>query len=494
MLELAMDPADLPRFRRMLAQKGAQPSRPVPVRRVWYDGPEDDLARARLALSESEGIWRLERTAADAEDTDRAGQSPAILGEATEPSELGEKLPERLQPLAVLEGRERRLVLKQSPSVIVGILEGSLRSLTERRPIARLSLDGPAPALAALAEQWAEKYALAAPSAPLAVESWALARGLPVPPQRSGAPVLDEGQSVEEAFLRILGHYTAAVLSWTQTVLEAATEVRQESFDPEPVHQMRVALRRLRSAFSVFKPIIACAAVTRTKSQLKKFANILGHARDWDVFLDGLGQSVRESFPSHPAIAGLLQTARDRRAEQYDALAHYLREEAFRRLGVALAVLPLARPWRVEAPETRLPVLEAPVVDFARRVLHRKLRRLIADGNNFALLPAPQLHRLRLDTKRLRYACEFFAPLFPNRHAKRFIRRLSEVQDALGKVNDGAVVKRLMEELAGWESDHAERAFARGVVSGYAAASARGARKDAGKTWERLQELDPFWE
>jgi len=494
-----MDPADLPRFRRMLAQKGAQQSRAAPVRRVWYDGPEDDLASARLALSESEGIWRLERTAPDDEEAAGAGQSPAVLGEATELSELGENLPEPLHPLAVLEGRERRVVLKQSPAVIVGILEGTLRSLTERRPIARLSLDGPGPALATLAEQWAEKYALAAPSAPLAVESWALARSRPIPPQRSGAPLLEEDQSVEAAFLRILGHYTAAVLSWTQTVLAAAatlqeTKSGEENFDPEPVHQMRVALRRLRSAFSVFKPVIACASVDETKGRLKNFAGILGRARDWDVFLDGLGRSILESFPAHPAITGLLDAARGRRAQHYAALADYLREDAFRRLGVTLVALPLARPWRADAPETRLAVLEAPVIDFAQRVLHRRLRRLVADGKDFEALPPPQLHRLRLDTKRLRYACEFFAPLFPNRHAKRFIRRLSKVQDALGQVNDGAVVERLMEELASEETDQIEQAFARGVVSGYAAASARGARKEAGKAWERLNALDPFWE
>lgn len=494
-----MDPADLPRFRRMLAQKGAQQSRAAPVRRVWYDGPEDDLARAGLALSESEGIWRLERTAPGDEDSAGAGQSPAILGEAREPSELGENLPERLQPLAVLEGRERRVVLKQSPAVIVGILDGSLRSLTERRPIARLSLDGPGPALAALAEQWAGKYALAAPSAPLAVESWALARSRAIPPLHSGAPLLEEGQSVEEAFLRIFGHYTAAVLSWAQTVLaEAAklqeTKLREENFDPEPVHQMRVALRRLRSAFSVFKPVIACASVAETKGRLKNFAAILGRARDWDVFLDGLGRSILESFPAHPAMTRLLEAARERRAQHYAALADYLREDAFRRLGVTLVALPPARPWRADAPETRLAVLEAPVIDFARRVLHRRLRRLVADGKDFEALPPPQLHRLRLDTKRLRYACEFFAPLFPNRHAKRFIRRLSKVQDALGQVNDGAVVERLMEELATEKTDQIEQAFARGVVSGYAAASAQGARKEAGKAWERFNELDPFWE
>ena len=120
--------------------------------------------------------------------------------------------------------------------------------------------------------------------------------------------------------------------------------------------------------------------------------------------------------------------------------------------------------------------------------LQRRLRPLREPGADIDALPAAALHGLRLHGKRLRYACEFFAPLFPGRHARRFIRRLSVLQERLGHLNDGAVAAALMAELG------AARGFAGGVVCGFVAAQAAGSRAHIARSWRKFHRLDPFWD
>jgi triphosphatase len=115
------------------------------------------------------------------------------------------------------------------------------------------------------------------------------------------------------------------------------------------------------------------------------------------------------------------------------------------------------------------------------------MHRLMAPGPDIAGLPAADLHAIRLQAKRLRYASEFFAPLFPGRETRRFIRRLAVLQDQLGHLNDTRVAADLLAELG------AERGFAAGVVRGWVAAGAAGARSRAGRAWHRLRKLEPFW-
>jgi CHAD domain-containing protein len=135
-------------------------------------------------------------------------------------------------------------------------------------------------------------------------------------------------------------------------------------------------------------------------------------------------------------------------------------------------------------------------------VLHRRSRKLLKRGDGLADAPIAALHAMRLSAKRLRYAGEFFAPLFPAKAAKRYLRRLAALQEALGIVNDGAVAGSLVRALpaaAGEAAGEAvgeaagERAWAEGALHGYAAARAKMARRDAAAAWRRFRKTAPFW-
>jgi triphosphatase len=97
------------------------------------------------------------------------------------------------------------------------------------------------------------------------------------------------------------------------------------------------------------------------------------------------------------------------------------------------------------------------------------------------------MHDVRLKTKRLRYAAEFFAPLFPGRDARRFLRGLTRSQDRLGLYNDTATADSLSRTLS------ARPGHAAGLVVGFAAARASGIRPKIARSWSRLKRREPFW-
>ena len=103
----------------------------------------------------------------------------------------------------------------------------------------------------------------------------------------------------------------------------------------------------------------------------------------------------------------------------------------------------------------------------------------------------PALHDIRLHAKRLRYACEFFSPLFPGRNTSRFLRRMSALQERLGLINDGVVAQSLMAELP---ERAPGRAYATGVVRGFVAGQSNSGLRKLERTWQRFLRIEPFWQ
>jgi CHAD domain-containing protein len=253
----------------------------------------------------------------------------------------------------------------------------------------------------------------------------------------------------------------------------------------EPVHQMRVALRRLRALASVFGAAVDCPEMRALRPELKLLASALGPARDWDVFLAGTGPAVAEAFAGEAELAALLAEAEARRAEAYADLAALLDGPVLRMLALRVAVMAQARPWR----ETGAPVAGDDTGGFGAGVLARRWRRLARRASGTATMPEAELHEMRLKAKRLRYAAELFAPLHPGRGAKRFLKRLAGLQEALGHLNDGVVAGALMRELA----DSGGTGLAGGLVRGFVAGRAADARAEIGRAWRRLRKVGPFW-
>jgi CHAD domain-containing protein len=264
-------------------------------------------------------------------------------------------------------------------------------------------------------------------------------------------------------------------------MLHLAPSAADEAAGPEPVHQMRVAVRRARSAFSLFRPVIDNAALAPSADALKRLGQMLGPARDWDVFMTETAPPVETALLQQPPLRSLLRAGTRRRHAARRELSEFLHGPAFRSLSLELACLAAADP-RVS--ETEPPKLS----EFAAGVLHKRWKRLLGVGKSLDELASAELHDLRLKAKRLRYAAEFFAPLFPDKPTARFINRLAVLQERLGVFNDTTVADGLLREI-----NH-KPGYAAGLVLGFTAARGVRARPKIASSWARFRRRQPFWE
>ena len=363
------------------------------------------------------------------------------------------------------------------------LLKGRLRAVADEMPAARLLLSGPRLAVLSTMQALATELPLLPPRATLAEEACAMARAEAVRPSRLGAPVLDPALSVEGALRFALGHL-GEVLLWHAPVAHAGIRT-------EGVHQMRVAIRRLRSLLRVFRPACDGPALRNLDADAKAVADVLGPARDWDVFLGGLGEEVAAALPDEPRIAKLLRAARQKREAAYGALRPVLDGPALRRLAWDLVSVVETCPWREEDDPDAAERRALSLPDFAAGVLDKRWRRITEAGDDIEDLEDDAFHRLRIEAKRLRYASELFAPLWGRKRAKRFLGRLEEVQEAFGLANDAVVARSLTALIA--NQGGVALAWAGGVAEGWALARARRARRKAKVAWEAMVAGGAYW-
>ncbi len=251
---------------------------------------------------------------------------------------------------------------------------------------------------------------------------------------------------------------------------------------PLGVHQSRVAIRRMRSQLRLFRPALGGLGLDDTLeafgAALRDLAALLGPARDWDVFQGGLGGLLAEALPGDRRLARLLRRAERARRAAYAALAPALDGPSFR----ALAWQGMALAEALDAADDGTPLRP-----FAEAVLARRHRRLRRAGRGIETLPAEQLHMLRLDGKKLRYAADLLEFLWEGGRARKYQRRLARLQEALGLANDAAVARSLVAGLG-------VRGWMLGMVEGFALARGADSREMALDAWRRWRKAPRFWE
>ena len=453
--------------------------------RIWFDTADGRLAAAGLVVEKpARGPRLLVRTRPAASGPWHPGRPAEVLRSLPDddlPTEAGG---DTLAAIAAFAGRQQtfRLALPEGEVQAV-LLAGELRSVAAGVPAARLGLSGPPAAVVAAARAIAAELPLLPQRTSLADDGRAIAANAAPRAPRLGAPDTSAAATAEDAFAQAFGHLLEVIRQQSARIAPEAP--------PEPVHQTRVALRRLRSVFRVFRPVTDCAALRALDARLREVLAVLGPARDWDVFLGGLLAEIGAAFPEDRRIAGLRRAAEAERRTAYAAVATMLGDAAWRLLMIdALGTL-LARPWRDGAEAERLAALDAPVEAYGKAVLDRRWHRLRRAGNGFEDLSAEALHELRLDGKRLRYAAEVFAPVFGAKAGRRFLKRVAALQDGLGLANDAAVARGLAARLAA--AGNGGRAWAVGAVEGWCAARLAASRDSAHAAWSRLHGKDRFW-
>jgi inorganic triphosphatase YgiF len=301
-------------------------------------------------------------------------------------------------------------------------------------------------------------------------------------PSRAERPVFPRGATLEAVVAAVLGECLRQV--------SANQDAAERGRDPEGVHQMRVGLRRLRSALRLFQAQLPVRETQALVEELRWLAGLLGTARDLDVFQEELLGPLAKGRPDDRGLALLHEAAEGARREAYATLRRELTSQRY-----ALLVLRLGR--FVDGGSFRrrgASELAQPARPLARRLLRHRAVRVKQLGARLGELSPQELHRLRIRAKRLRYATELLAPLFGDAAPARAARRLAELQDVLGHLNDQVtaeqLVARLRERLPRITP---ELTRAEGFVLGFAARSAALGRERLVDAWRGVERLEPFW-
>jgi inorganic triphosphatase YgiF len=283
----------------------------------------------------------------------------------------------------------------------------------------------------------------------------------------------------------------AVVMSAAQQHLLSNQAVLEYGRDPEGVHQTRVALRRLRSACSLLRKEVPSPAFQAFGAEAKWLMQVLGPARDWDVF--ATATLARLEGVCDMSFDGLRQAAEPHRVSSYARLREALMDPRYTRFQLSLRRWIERRSWRTEVPSEALDALTEPASGLAVRVLERLHRKAVKKGAHFARLEPEARHDLRVTLKKLRYAAEFFLPVFAGQaSAKRYVARLSMLQDALGHANDSAGMQSLL-RVAVQAAPTLDVHRAAGALIGWVARDQLAVARSLRKRWREFKTTSGFW-
>ncbi len=320
---------------------------------------------------------------------------------------------------------------------------------------------------------------------PLAIEvftksqrGYALGGGLPPAWSKAGAFVLGPDTSLDDAIALTLGRCYGHWMNNQAAALDGR--------DIEGVHQMRVALRRLRAALELFAPWLGDGSQARFTADVKWIAASLAAVRDLDVFSQVILAPLREAFQGDDDLAHLEACMENRRRKACRRLVLALGSPRYTSVVLTLGQWIAERGWSAGDP-----VLDSPAGSHVGQALSEAYADVLSRGESFATLNAVARHRLRLRIKRLRYAIQFVGPAF--RGTGPWLQALSDLQDALGVANDAVVAGDLIRCSTRSAFDRRRLARAAGLVAGWWAARGEHLESNARARWRTFTELEPFW-
>ena len=484
--------ADHPAFK----PRGANAPRSERIVSTYFDTPSHELARRGLslriravgklrvqtlkssganggaAMSRGEWEWPVKD---DKPDIALASSAPAV-------SRLPAGLGKQLQPIVVTDVMRTAHTLDFQGSTIEAVLDsGSIVAGDQKQPVHELELELRHGALGTL-------YGLALSlhaATPLSIE----AEGKAAPGYRlmeRSAPTTKEAASIElksdvaagDGFRPIVGEILSHLLSNKSAALAG---------DAEGLHQIKVAITRLRSALRLFAPLLEPHAAVAFQSKLQRMGQIIGAARDWDVFcLEALPKALGEI--EELGWNRLLRESADARRRAADAAS--AREVG----GAAFTALMLGVSAWIESREERMDMLgnkglKQSLSKISADLLDRMADKVDKRGRGVGPeTSAEKLHPLRKSLKKLRYSLEFLSSLYPRKATKRYLRPLKNLQKSLGIINDAAVALRLADELA---QERVELTIAVAAIA--RTDPSRDARQKLAKEWAAYRRQERFW-
>ena len=403
------------------------------LRAIYFDTPDTQLANKGISLRiRQSGRRRVQTVKGDGsaagglftrQEWERPVRSNRPVLDAQTPvrDALGEAV-DQIEPMFETDIERMRWQIEEGDAKVEMVIDrGVVRAGAREAVLCEVELElvaGAPAALFAIARRIDAEVSVR-PAVLSKAERGYLLRG-PIRESVKAEPVLlDADMTIRDAFLAIAG---ACLRHYRRNESLLLTAYRERA-----LHQARVAVRRLRSALTLFKTVLLEADVARFQQELRWLAALLGEARDLDV-LHGRLDPVAQA-----AIA-------EARAESHARVREWLESARVRGL-----LLDIAEWLALGAGCSG--ASDASVADFAASRLKKLHKRVAKGGDDLARLPSDLRHKVRKEAKKLRYGSEFFAGLYQDKPSQKahgaYVKALAKLQDRLGDLNDLATAPAL---------------------------------------------------
>lgn len=521
------------------AAVGTRTAQATHLQAIYFDTPERHLAKAGIALRLRKEGRRWVQTFKSAGSDAMTRVEHNVMLAAGKPAELDLRRHDGTPAAALLDEalptvdaddvaaisrrglaerfrtdirRVHRVLRARGGTVELAFDSGRIVGGGTWLPVCELEIEllrGDPAAVIDVARRWVRRYGLWLDVRSKAERGDRLARGKTTSsPKRADDSPLTRGMSLADA-------WRSATRDCLAQALPNASEIAAGSHTEEHVHQLRVALRRLRSLMR-FLDHDGLGLDADAAAEVAKLFAALGAARDRDALAAGLLPELRKAGaplvtlpPATDAIAPQALLAAPEASLLWLALLAAGSAPVAPALPVSAALA--SAPWKLgadtastaslsadattasvgdESPSVEEPteLIEPPLKlkDFAARRLKRWHRRMTSRADTFADLGDDERHSLRKLAKRLRYAAEFVAPLFPRKRVERYLKRLRALQEQLGHYNDLHVAELAYRQLVGTDG----RAW---FALGWLASRREVVLKDCAAALQRYARVEPFW-
>lgn len=467
------------------------------LRTAYYDSPDAALKAHGIFLrvrADGRSFVQTVKTAGEGGLLARRGEWEWPL-KGPEP-DLALALETGLKPLAkrlrrndlrqvFLSDMTRRIALvRDADSVLELALDrGEVRAGRRHEAVCELEIEikaGGAEPLFALARALAALPGVGVGHVTKAARGFALAAGKPPRAVKAAPVALDQAMTPQHAAAAIVDACAA------QAAANVPAVARRRL--PEGVHQLRVALRRLRAALAVFKDVLPGEARRALRTEAGWLAGLLGPARDLDVIT---ADTLKAAAPPPTMADDMRALGRALAAARRTAWTEAVAAAASPRTTALLIDLAQAA-WTLRATP---PEEAASLADFAAAQLERRFEAVLAAAGEIDTLDVEARHELRLALKKLRYAADFFAGLYPRKAAKKGLKVLAALQEALGGFNDAASVDAILARVVAAAPSVRRPALERAAlfVSGWAAHRGALAWQEARRCWAAFADDGAFW-
>ena len=502
-LKLKLAPGDLTRLKRspLLLENRIGKPKTATLLSIYWDTPELGLAAQGVTVRiRAEGRKRIQTvktagTRSAALHSRQEWEWPILSDHPNFHLLAGTGLPafqnsalfERLIPIYTTEFRRTFYRIgTEDWEIELALDQGKVGTGEITSPICEVELElirGSAIALVELATRIVETVPARLLTLPKSERGQNLITGWQPAPAKAAPGEIRSDMTVGQAFRAIGRNCVNQMIANEQCLLNNG--------DPEAIHQMRVALRRLRSAIRLFRDLLSSPQNDGVRTELRWLQACLGPARDTYVFLEEI---VAPVVLAHPETGPLLALRAHWSQESQTHVKHAMEaveNTRFTRLILLLVGWVEAGQWLDD--EAVAFVRDQPIAIFAKSILakqDKRLRRSAADAP--AALPMEELHNLRILCKQLRYTGEFFAALFPKKSVRTHLAAVSDLQEVLGHVHDISVAADRLGQ-ATETANESGRAWATGLVAGWHTGRLPGLLAQVDGLWRKYCKAERYW-